>query len=212
MKAGKSDRHVLAQGAICDILPIAPAAGLPEVNPMSIAACIATLDVTKGFPCDTFPSNWPSPLRVGSFFSRRLDAENSSHRARDSVELYSITTNDRGISCGKSSCLAFWPCRLQLVWKMTCSAAYWARALARRLHPLRAAISTRAQFWAACSAQSATMFGFAARDTNIISAFGPAVQLGSNGLPARLALFAIAQRILPRALARPWPYQELAHV
>jgi hypothetical protein len=27
-----------------------------------------------------------------------------------------------------------------------------------------------------------------------------------------LALFAFAQRILPRALARLWPYQELAHV
>jgi hypothetical protein len=27
-----------------------------------------------------------------------------------------------------------------------------------------------------------------------------------------LALFACAQRILPRALARLWPYQELAHV
>jgi hypothetical protein len=27
-----------------------------------------------------------------------------------------------------------------------------------------------------------------------------------------LALFAYAQRILLRALARPWPYQELAHV
>lgn len=212
MSARAADRQVLAQGKACDILPFARAPRLADSVRTSITTCVAALDVTKGIPCDTFPLNWPSPTGVGPFFWCKSIAENSSQTARDSVDSIIITTNDRGISCGNLLCLAFWPCRLQLVWIMTFNAAFWARALAWRLHPLRAAICIRALLLAACSAPSATTSTSAARGTKTLSAFGPVAHLGSNGLTARLALFACAQRILPRALARLWPYQELAHV
>lgn len=212
MSAGAADRQVLAQRARCDILPFACATRLADSECMSTLACVAALDVTKGFPCDTFPLNWPSPARVGPFFWCKPDAKISSQMARDSVGSIIITTNDRGISCGNLLCLAFWPCRLQLVWIMTFSAAFWARVWGRRLRLSQAAIWSRARLWAAFSAQSATTLAFAARGTKTHSALGPVAHFGSNGLTARLAFFACAQRILPRALARLWPYQELAHV
>jgi hypothetical protein len=212
MSARAAHRQVLAQRANCDILPFARAPRLADSGCMSIAACVAGPDVTMGLPCYTFPLNWPSPARVGSFFWRKPAAEISSQVARDSVDSIIITTNDRGTSCGNLLCLAFWPCHLQLVWITTFSAAFWARALAPRLRRLQAAIWSRARLWAAFSAPSATTSASAARGTKTLSAFGPVAYLGSNGLIARLALFACAQRILPRALARLWPYQELAHV
>ena len=212
MNTRAADRQVLAQWAICDILPFARAPRLADSAAMSISACVAALDATKGFPCDTFPFNWPSPTRVGPFFWRMPFAEISSQVERDSVDSITITTNDRGKSCGNFLCLAFWPCHLQLVWITTFSVAFWARALALRLRLSQAAIWLRARLWAAFSAPSAMTLASAARGTKTLSAFGPVAHLGSNGLIARLALFACAQRILPRALARLWPYQELAHV
>lgn len=212
MSARAADRQVLAQGKACDILPFARAPRLADSIDTSTATCVAALDATKGILCDTFPLNWPSPTGVGPFFWCKPVAENSSQTARDSVDLGIITTNDRGISCGNLLCLAFWPCRLQLVWIMTFSAAFWARASVLHLPLLQAVICTRALLLAACSAPSATTSASAARGTKTLSAFGPVAHLGSNGLTARLTLFACAQRILPRALARLWPYQELAHV
>jgi hypothetical protein len=212
MSVRAANRQVLAQWARCDILPFARAPRLADSAFMSDTACVAALDVTKGFPCATFPLNWPNLTRVGSFFWCKAIAENSSQTAQDSVDSITITTNDRGISCGNLLCLAFWPCRLQLVWIMTFSAVFWARALVRLLHPLQAAICIRARLSVACSAPCVTTSASAARGTKTLSAFGPVAHLGSNGLTARLALFAFAQRILPRALARLWPYQELAHV
>ena len=212
MSARAADRQVLAHGFARDILPFARAPRVADSAAMPFTACVAALDATEGFPCDTFPLNWPSPTRVGSFFRCMFRAEISSQVARNSVDSIVITTNDRGISCGNLLCLAFWPCHLQPVWTMTFSAAFWARALALHLRRLRAAIFTVARLSVSCLARSATTLGSAARDTKSLSAFGPVAYLGSNGLSARLALFAYAQRILPRALARPWPYQELAHV
>lgn len=212
MSARAADRQVLAHWTSCDILPFARAPRLADTEIMSNSACVAALDLTKGLPCDTFPFNWPSPKKVGSFFCSMTFAEISSQVERDSVDSVITTTNYRGKSCGNLLCLAFWPCHLQLVWIMIFSAAFWARALVRRLRPLQAAIWLRARLWAASSAQSATTLASAARGTKTLSAFGPVAHLGSNGLSARLALFAYAQRILLRALARPWPYQELAHV
>lgn len=212
MSARAADRQVLAQWARCDILPFARAPRLADNGILPFTACATALDVTKGFACYTIPLNWPSLARVGPFFWCMTFAEISSQMERDSIGLKLITTNYRGKSCGNLLCLAFWPCRLQLVWTMTSSAAFWVRALALRLRLSRAAICIRARLSADCSEQFATTLASAARATKTLSALGPVAHLGSNGLSARLALFACAQRILPRALARLWPYQELAHV
>ncbi len=212
MSARAADRQFLAQVKACDIWPFARTPRLAEGASMSSLAYVAALGTAKGVACDTFPLNWPSPVWVGPFFWPKSAAEISSQMARDSVDSALIKTNDRGKSCGNLLCLAFWPCHLQLVWITTFSAACWVRAWAQPLFLSRAEICIRARSWADCSAQSATTSASAARGTKPLSAFGPVAHLGSNGLTARLALFAFAQRILPRALARLWPYQELAHV
>ena len=212
MSARAADRQFLAQVKACDILPFARAPRLAEGGRTSTLAYVDALGTANGVACDTFPLNWPSPVWVGPFFWLKPAAEISSQTARDSVNSVLIKTNERGISCGNLLCLAFWPCHLQLVWITTFSAAFWVRAWAQPLRRSRAAICTLARLSAACSAQSATTSASAARGTKPLSAFGSVAHLGSNGLTARLALFAFAQRILPRALARLWPYQELAHV
>lgn len=212
MSARAADRQFLAQGKACDILPFARAPRLAEGALTSTSTYVDARGMAKGIACDTFPLNWPSPVWVGPFFWLKPAAEISSQEARDSVNSTLIKTNERGISCGNLLCLAFWQCHLQLVWITTFSAAFWVRAWAQPLFLSRAEICIRARSWADCSAQSATTSASAARGTKPLSAFGPVAHLGSNGLTARLALFAFAQRILPRALARLWPYQELAHV
>ncbi len=212
MSARAADRQVLAQVKACDILPFARAPRLAEGGLTSTSTYVDALGTANGVACDTFPLNWPSPVWVGPFFWPKPAAEISSQMARDSVNSTLIKTNERGKSCGNLLCLAFWPCHLQLVWITTFSAAFWVRAWAQPLFLSRAEICIRARSWADCSAPFATTSTSAARGTKPLSAFGPVAHLGSNGLTARLALFAFAQRILPRALARLWPYQELAHV
>ncbi len=68
MSARAADRQVLAQGKACDILPFACAPRLADSAAMSIVPALGALDTAKCLPCDTFPLNWPSPVRVGSFF------------------------------------------------------------------------------------------------------------------------------------------------
>ncbi len=212
MSTPRAYRPILAQGLACDIMPFAHGAGEAEDGAASNAALFATpallAGFTKGFPCDTFPLNWPSPPRVGPLFLAKARAEKPSQGAWNPVESTSIKTNDRGISCGNSWFSAFWPCHLQLVWTMTSSAAFWAQGLVRRLPRPRGATCIRVRFWAACSALFATTLTSAASATKTSSAFGPYSTIRPNGQPARLAFFAFA----PSALARRRQRQELAHV
>ncbi len=213
MKTAPAHRHVLAQGFACDIMPFARRQPLPEYDPMSIAATRAALDVPKAYPngllCETFPLNWPSSVGVGPFFSQKPLEKIPSHNAWLAVESRSITTNDRGISCGNYWHLAFWPCRSRLAWTMTFNAAFWARGLALFLPKQRVAASARARFWAACSAQSATTSTSAGAKRRVTR---HSFVLGSNGRAARLALFAFLPPFSPRAMARAQFQQELAHV
>ena len=212
MTKAPADRQILAQAQTCDIMPFARALPLGDDLRVSIAAPLAVCDFPKEFlsrgPCDSFPLTWPSPTRVGPFFRKRVLQNTSLQATKTFVESATITTNFRGRLCGNLWFLAFWPCHFRLVWTMTSSAAYWARAWVRRLPRPRGATSIRAQFWAACSARCATTLTSAASATKPLSAFGPSSTIRPNGQPARLAFFAF----LSRGLAPSRHYQELAHV
>lgn len=189
---GAAYRPVLAQGPACDTMAFACARPAGDAEAKARAA-FADLAPT----CDTFPLNWPSPVAAGPFFFGRAGQEKTFPIGDAAVTLIAITTNDRGISCGRFWQWAYWPCPFQGVYKTIFSAVWLAQVRARPLPMLRAAIWRRALFWAAFSAPFATILTFAANRR--ISEKSPLQR--PSGHSARLAFFAFA----PRALACSWP-------
>jgi hypothetical protein len=198
------DRPVAAQQACCDILAFV-CAGIQH----DIVGAFSSSFGGDGRTCDTFPLNWPSLHKAGSSFVRDLHGEqkNTSPKRGVVVALETITTNDRGISCGKFWQWAFWLCRSQAVYK-TISSAVWS-ALARGLHlpMLRAETWLRALFWAALQAQFATILTFADRATNHLT-LQSIHHIRPNGRAARLAFCILRQGFWPALGIK----KELAHV
>lgn len=196
-RAGRAFGRFLAQARCCDILPFARRERGCDAAIATNAASLAKFGI--------FPLNWPSPFGVGPFF---WCVKNSSQTRRYPLESPIITTNDRGITCGNSWQWAYWPCRYRPVWAMTFSAVFWARGWAQALPMSRAALLARALLWAGCLARSATTSTSATGDNTQHPAQRLILSHRPNGRAARLAFFAF----VPRAMARPWPQKELAHV
>lgn len=206
MHPARSPNHrpIAAQHSACDTLAIVHAGCAPDdtaTHPAPFCAGRAT--------CNTFPLNWPSLNRAGPLFWRiwRAGQKNTSPKPVVVVALETITTNDRGISCGKFWQWAFWLCRFQAAYKTIFSAVWSALVRAQPLPMLRAEIWLRALFWAALQAQFATILTSAARATNRAKPLS-FYEIRPNGQIARLAFCILRQGFWP-ALGMD---KELAHV
>lgn len=198
------DRPIAAQRARCDILAFEFAGLGRDIESMLVPSG----DETRR-TCDTFPLNWPSLHKAGSSFGRDLHGvqKNTSPKRGVVVALETITTNDRGISCGKFWQWAFWPCRSQAVCKTISSAVWSALVRAPHLPMLRAETWLLALFWAALQAQFATILTFAVRATNHLT-LQSIYHIRPNGRAARLAFCILRQGFWPAFGIK----KELAHV
>jgi hypothetical protein len=177
------------QGLACDTMAFALPRGVSDTG--FVGAVSSTQSLTLRY---TFPLTWPGPFGAGLFFGKACAfgarQEKTFPTPMIVVESRTITTNDRGISCGKYLSPCFWQFLCLAACRTIFSAGWLALVLVRRLPISRAAISMLARLWAVCSALCATILTCAGAKPHLGAVY---INARPNGHFARLAFLHFCQ-------------------